>query len=83
MYMNELYFLGGVSQGVVFILVMLLVIWTVAWKGIALWKSARSSHRNWFIALLIINTVGILDILYIYVFSKKKTEEIQSTDSVE
>ena len=34
-------------------------------------KAARRSDRNWFIALLIINTVGILEIAYIFFFSKR------------
>ena len=49
-----------------------LMIWSVVWKGIALWKAARWGDTYWFIALLAINTVGILEILYIYIFSKKK-----------
>lgn len=52
-------------------LIAVLMIWTVVWKGIALWKAAREGKSGWFVALLIINTVGILEILYIYVFSKK------------
>jgi hypothetical protein len=51
---------------------ILLVLWTVPWKGWALWKAARSSDKAWFVALLIIQTMAILDILYIFVFSKKK-----------
>lgn len=47
-------------------------IWTIPWKGVALWKSARNGSKPWFIALLIINTVGILEIIYIFCFSKKK-----------
>ena len=50
----------------------LLLIWSLFWKGWSLWKAARSSDKKWFIALLIINTAGILDILYIYIFSKKR-----------
>jgi len=53
----------------------LLVIWTLIWKGIALWKAARNNDKTWFILLLILNTVGILEIFYIYVFSKKSTEK--------
>ena len=53
-------------------LILLAVLWTVPWKGIALWKSARQSQKWWFIALLVINTLGLLEILYIFVFSKKK-----------
>jgi hypothetical protein len=47
-----------------------LIVWSLAWKGVALWKAARNESKPWFIALLIINTVGILPILYIFIFSK-------------
>jgi hypothetical protein len=49
-----------------------LFVWTIAWKGLALWKAARQGKKEWFIPLLIINTLGILEILYIYVFSQPK-----------
>lgn len=58
----------GLGFGVFFILA---IVWSIFWKGMALWKAAREGHRGWFIALLVINTLGILEILYIYVFSKK------------
>jgi len=51
---------------------ILLIIWSVIWKGLALWKAAQRSDKWWFIVMLVVNTVGILEILYIYVFSKKK-----------
>ena len=51
--------------------IAVLVVWSLIWKGIALWKSARNGDTRWYIALLVINTLGILEILYIYVFSKK------------
>ena len=54
------------------VLLYALMIWSIAWKGLALWKSARNNHQWWFIGLLIINTVGILDLIYIFVFGKKK-----------
>lgn len=47
------------------------IIWSIIWKGLALWKSARREEKPWFVVLLILNTVGILEILYIYIFSKK------------
>lgn len=53
------------------LVVILLAIWALVWKGMALWKSARHAHKVWFVVLLVTNTVGILDILYLYVFSKK------------
>jgi hypothetical protein len=53
-----------------FVIVLVYAIWVAIWKGLALWKSARMKHTVWFIVLLIVNTVGILEILYIFVFSK-------------
>jgi len=50
----------------------LLVLWTLLWKGLALWKSARNDQRYWFVALLVLNTAGILDILYLFVFANHK-----------
>lgn len=51
--------------------IWLAVAWTLPWKAVALWKSARANQVGWFIALLIINTLGILEILYIFLFSPK------------
>jgi hypothetical protein len=51
---------------------VLLLAWSFAWKGVALWKSARNGQKVWFIVMLILNTVGILEIIYIFAFSKKK-----------
>jgi hypothetical protein len=44
--------------------------WVMVWKGLALWKAARQDQRWWFVGLLVVNTLGILEILYIYVFSQ-------------
>lgn len=57
-----------------FFLAFLAAVWSITWKGIALWKAARLGHRNWFIALLVVNTIGILEIIYIYWFSRKQGE---------
>lgn len=50
------------------------MIWELVWKGIALWKAARNGHKYWYIAILILNTVGILPIVYVLLYknSKKK-----------
>jgi hypothetical protein len=44
------------------------VLWIVAIKGYALWNAARNGQKEWFIALLIINTLGILEIIYLVWF---------------
>jgi Family of unknown function (DUF5652) len=53
------------------LLLAVLVIWSIIWKGVALWKAARNSHTAWYVIMLIVNTVGILEIIYIFGFSKK------------
>ena len=61
------------------LLIIILAIWSIPWKGVALWKAARLSHTKWFVVLLIVNTVGILEIFYIFVIARKysvKTEEV-------
>lgn len=50
----------------------LLALWTIVWKGLALWKAARNDERYWYIALLVLNTAGILEILYLFFFAKEK-----------
>ena len=55
-------------------LLWLILIWVLPWKGVALWRSAKNSHRAWFIVMLVLNTLAILPIIYIFFFSKKKKE---------
>lgn len=50
----------------------MLVVWSLFWKGLALWKAARNDERYWFVALLILNTGGLLELAYLFVFAKQK-----------
>jgi 4-amino-4-deoxy-L-arabinose transferase-like glycosyltransferase len=54
----------------------LILLWVLPWKGVALWRAARNSDKKWFVALFLLNTLAILEIIYIFVFSKTK----QKTD---
>jgi len=65
------------QSGIPIWLFVMILIWSMAWKLLALWKSAKKSSVVWFIALGLINTVGILPILYIFVFSKVKCLEFK------
>jgi len=53
-------------------IVIIATAWTLAWKGKALWIAALKRHQYWFIALLFVQTLGILDIAYILYFSNRK-----------
>lgn len=48
-----------------------LIVWSIVWKGFALWKAARLSHKWWFIIFLVVNTVGILEIIYIFMIARR------------
>jgi hypothetical protein len=54
-----------------------IIVWTIPWKGVALWKAARLSHKKWFIVILLANTIGILDIFYIFFVARKYTVEVE------
>jgi hypothetical protein len=51
-----------------------LIIWELVWKGYGLWFSARNNQRNWFMAMLVVNSLGILPIVYLKFFQPKKNE---------
>ena len=50
------------------------IVWSVVWKGIALWHAARGRQLAWYIALLVLNTVGVLEIIYLLFFRRKESE---------
>lgn len=60
----------GISAGAAMLILVVISIWALVWKGLALWKSSQKKSVVWFIVLLIVNTMGILEILYIFIFSK-------------
>lgn len=54
-------------------LTLLAVVWTMPWKGVALWRAAGNKHLGWFIAIFILNTLAILEIIYIFAFSRRSS----------
>lgn len=63
----------------VLVVTILLWVWSVPWKGYALWKAAGLKQKWWFIVLLLVNTIGVLEILYIFVFSKHSSAQKEET----
>ncbi|MEI6849774.1 MAG: DUF5652 family protein [archaeon] len=55
-------------------LLSIILIWTLLWKAFACWKSARLNKPIWFIVLFLVNTLGILEILYIFIFSEYRIQ---------
>ena len=67
--MNVPFFPGSIA--VVLPVLILITLWSVILKGFALWYAARGGQKWWFIALLVINTIGILEIVYLIWFGPK------------
>jgi methionyl-tRNA synthetase len=57
-------------------LVFPLMIWSLLWKGLALWHAGRRADEKWFIGLLLINSIGILEIVYLFAILKLKTGDL-------
>jgi len=55
---------------------LFLIVWSLFWKGLALWHASRRGQPWWFVILLIVNTVGILEIVYLFVVLKLKFGEL-------
>ena len=63
--------LSTIPPALLFLLIPI-IIWEAVWKGIGLWKSARNNQMIWFLAILIINSAGIVPIVYLLFFQGKK-----------
>lgn len=57
------------------VLIIPIIIWDTTWKIIGMWKAGRNNHLAWFICIALINTLGILPIVYI-LMQKKKSEKV-------
>ncbi|MFA5987366.1 MAG: DUF5652 family protein [Candidatus Paceibacterota bacterium] len=63
-----LWLLGSIIGRIILLLVLA---WSFIWKGLALWSAAREGSVKWFVAILLINTLGILEIIYLAIFAKE------------
>lgn len=59
-------------------LLAIIAIWTILIKGITLWYAARGGQKGWFIAILVLNTLGILEIIYLIWFRPANSATVSS-----
>ena len=52
-----------IGLGIIAIVIGLIII---ILKGYALWHAARRDDKVWFIILLVVNTIGILELVYLF-----------------
>ncbi len=69
---DHMFGLGLPAVGGLFLLV---IVWSLLWKGLALWRAAKRGDTWWFIAFLVINTAGILEIIYLFVVTGAKLSD--------
>lgn len=58
---------------------LVIVLWSIFWKGLALWHSAQRGQYWWFVILLFVNTLGILEIIYLFAIAKLHFNELFSS----
>jgi methionyl-tRNA synthetase len=52
------------------VLLYVFLAWTLVWKGLAMWRAAKKGDKAWFIVFLIVNLLGIPEIIYLIVTKK-------------
>lgn len=65
-------FTKGLSDPGFTTVLLIVTAWEMIWKAIGMWKAARNNQRNWFVFILLFNTIGILPIIYLRFFQKKQ-----------
>ncbi len=51
---------------------IILLLWELIWKGFALWHSAKNGQKYWFIVVLVVNSFGLVPLIYLVFFKNKK-----------
>ncbi len=60
------------------VFLLILTIWTIPWKIYAVWLAVKNDHKKWFVAIILLNTFGILEIFYIFKIANKSWVEVKT-----
>ncbi|NMB48194.1 hypothetical protein GYA13_01960 [Candidatus Kuenenbacteria bacterium] len=52
-------------------LLLLVLVWSLVWKGLALWRAAKRGNKVWYIIILILNSLGLMEIIYLLATNSK------------
>ena len=58
------------------------IAWSLAWKGASLWRAARNGSKPWFVALLLTNTLGVLDAVYLFAMERLRTSSRRDEEAI-
>lgn len=61
------------------LLLLAVAMWSLYWKGLALWHAAQRGQYIWFFILLVVNTVGILEIVYLFFVARLRPRTLFSS----
>lgn len=53
-------------------LLVVLIAWSMTWKALALYRAGLNRSPAWFVVLFLVNTLGILEILYLFIWGRKR-----------
>lgn len=56
--------------------IIAVILWTLVWKGFALWRAGNLRQKWWFLAFLFLNTLGVLEIIYLFWITKGYEVEV-------
>ena len=59
-----------------FAFISIVLVWSLFWKGLALWHASRRKQPWWFVIILLVNTMGILEIVYLFGVAKLKFNQL-------
>ena len=68
--MNELTEFLTSTEGV--LTVLFISLWTLVWKGVALYHAGKNRQKVWFVVLLLLNDLGILSMVYLRWFQRQR-----------
>ena len=60
------------QPGWLLLLLFIVMAWSMVWQGLALWFSAKNQQKGWFVVLFLLNTLGVLPIIYLLWFKPKE-----------
>jgi hypothetical protein len=69
----------GISPETLSIIIVVIAVWDLVWRCAAVIKSTKLNKPLWSVAFVLFQTIGILPILYIFVFSKMGQKPAIST----
>ena len=61
------------------VVVPIVVVWDLVWRGMAMWRAGRRNEPVWFVCLLVFNTIGILPIIYLLIAGAAAGQDPAST----